>query len=133
MCISGTSILLCAKAGLDPMLQVLPWASVPSAVGVLACQVLAAIAVVAFFRRNRTGVSFWRSLLAPAISAVVLLFFLWEMIAHVQLLSGLPAGLSYAMAVSVLLAGVLASFYAADLRRRSPKRYAQLSDLVRLP
>jgi amino acid transporter len=133
MCISATLILLCAKAALDPMLQVLPWASVPSAVGVLACQALAAIAVVAFFRRNRTGISRWRSLFAPAVSAVVLLFFLWEMIVHVQLLSGLSAGLSYAMAMSVLLAGVLASFYAADLRRRSPKRYAQLSDLVRLP
>jgi amino acid transporter len=132
MVISVSLILLCAKAGLNPMLQVLPWASVPSAVGVLACQALAAIAVVVFFRRNRTGVSLWRALLAPAISALILLFFLWEMIVHVELLSGLSAGLSYAMAMSVLLAGVLASSYAADLRRRSPKRYAQLSDLVRL-
>jgi amino acid transporter len=132
MGISVSLILLCAKAGLNPMLQVLPWASVPSAVGVLACQALAAIAVVVFFRRNRTGVSLWRALWAPAISAIVLLFFLWEMIVHVDLLSGLSAGLSYAMAMSVLLAGVLASSYAADLRRRSPKRYAQLSDLVHL-
>jgi amino acid transporter len=132
MVISVSLILLCAKAGLNPMLQVLPWASVPSAVGVLACQALAAIAVVVFFRRNRTGVSLWRALVAPAFSAILLLFFLWEMIVHVELLSGLSAGLSYAMAVSVLLAGVLASSYAVDLRRRSPKRYAQLSDLVRL-
>lgn len=133
MGISVVLILLCAKAGLDPMLQVLPWASVPSAVGVLSCQVLAAVAVVVFFRRNRTGVSLWRSLFAPAISAVVLLFFLWEMIIHVELLSGLSAALSYSLALSVLLAGFLASCYATDLRRRSPTRYAQLSDLVRLP
>ncbi|MCT7317339.1 APC family permease [Ralstonia sp. CHL-2022] len=133
MCISVSLILLCAKAGLNPMLQVLPWASVPSAVGVLACQTLAAVAVVAFFRRNRTDVSPWRSLVAPAVSAAVLLFLLWEMIAHVELLSGLSAVLSYGMAMSVLLAGVIASFYAADLRRRSPKRYAELSELVHLP
>jgi amino acid transporter len=132
MGISVVLVLLCAKARLDPMLQVLPWASVPSAVGVLACQALAAIAVVVFFRRNRTQVSLARSLIAPALSAAVLLFFLWQMIVHVELLSGLPAGLSYALAVSILMAGLLASLYAAHLRLRSPQRYAQLSDLVRL-
>jgi hypothetical protein len=37
-------------AFLNPKLQVLPWASGPSAVGVLACQALAAMAVVVFMR-----------------------------------------------------------------------------------
>jgi len=132
MCISVALVLLCAKAGLDPMLQALPWASVPSAIGVLACQALAAMGVVAFFRKNRTQVSLWRSLFAPALSAVVLLFFLLQMIVHVELLSGLPAGPSYTLAMSVLIAGLLASLYAMHLRMRSPQRYARLSDLVQL-
>jgi hypothetical protein len=71
-------------------------------------------------------------LVAPAGSALILLFFLWQMIAHVELLSGLPAAPSYALAMSVLVAGLLACGYALHLRRRSPLRYAQLSDLVRV-
>lgn len=132
LCISAMLVLLCAVAGLDPMLQVLPWASVPSAVGVLTCQVLAAMAVIVFFRKHPMKVSRWRSLFAPVISAAVLTFFLWQMITHVQLLSGLPAGPSYALAFSVLAAGFLASIYAFHLRFRSPQRFAQLSSLVRL-
>ena len=132
MCISISLVLLCARAGLDPMLQALPWASVPSAIGVLACQALAAIAVIVFFRKNPTGISLWRSLFAPAASAILLVYFLWQMIVHVELLSGLPSGPSYALAVSVLVAGAIACLYAMHLRRNSPQRYAQLSDLVRL-
>ena len=132
LCISVMLVLLCAMAGLDPMLQALPWASVPSAIGVLTCQVLAALAVIAFFRKHPMKVSRWRSLLAPVISAAVLTFFLWQMITHVQLLSGLPPGPSYALAFSVLAAGLLAAIYALHLRFRSPQRFAQLSSLVRL-
>ncbi|MFV0678503.1 hypothetical protein ACLIWX_35835 [Variovorax sp. tm] len=121
-----------ALAGLDPMLQALPWASVPSAIGVLTCQVLAALAVIAFFRKHPMKVSRWRSLLAPVFSAAVLMFFLWQMITHVQLLSGLPAGPNYALAFSVLAAGLVAAVYALYLRFRSPQRFAQLSSLVRL-
>lgn len=132
MAISIGLVLLCARAGLDPMLQALPWASVPSAIGVLACQALTAIAVLAFFRRNRTAASSWRTLVAPAASALVLLFFLAQMIAHVQLLSALPALPSCALALSVPVAGAIACLYAMHLRRNSPQRYAQLSELVRL-
>ena len=77
-------------------------------------------------------VSRWRSLFAPVISAAVLSFFLWQMITHVQLLSGLSAGPSYALAFSVLAAGFLASTFALHLRLRSPQRFARLSSLVRL-
>ncbi|WP_232284909.1 APC family permease [Herbaspirillum seropedicae] len=131
MCISCALILMCAMAGLDPMLQALPWASVPSAIGVLTCQVLAALAVASFFRRHQSSVSAWRGLVAPVCSAVVLLYFLWQMIAHVQLLSGLPSVPSYLLAVSILIAGGLASFYACRLRRSSPDVFARLSELVK--
>lgn len=125
-------VLGCVQAQLDPMLQALPWASVPAAVGVLAVQALAALSAVFFFRRHRIQISIWRSTIAPGLSALILTAFLWQMIAHVELLSGLPAGPSYALALTVLVAGVLASFYALRLRSRSPQRYAQLAELVRL-
>lgn len=131
MCISCTLIFLCAMAKLDPMLQALPWASVPSAVGVLSCQVLAAVSVATFFRRTKTNVSRWRSMFAPVVSTFILLFFLWQMINHVQLLSGLSSEVSYFLAFSVLITGGLASFYALHLRRRAPLRFAQLSELVK--
>lgn len=123
-------ITVCAYAGLDPMLQVLPLASVPAAIGVLTAQSLAAIAVVAFFRRNRTDVSLWRSQVAPALSAIVLVYFLAQMIVHVQLLSGQPALLSYTLALSVLVAGCTVSAYAVYLRYHAPHRFEQLSEFV---
>lgn len=132
MALMVCSILGFAQANVDPMLQALPWASVPAAVGVVAVQALAALSAVLFFRRHRIEISYWRSMIAPALSALVLTGFLWQMIVHIELLSGLPAAPSYTLALTVLVAGLLASFYALHLRRISPQRYARLAELVRL-
>ncbi len=123
-------ILVCAGTGLDPMLQVLPLASIPAAIGVLMAQSLTAIAIVSFFRKHRSGVSLWRSQLAPTLSAIILIYFLLQMILHVELLSGQPALPSYTLALSVVLVGCAVSAYAVYLRHSSPHRFEQLSAFV---
>jgi len=123
-------LLVCMQSKLDPMLQVMPWASVPAAIGVLSIQTLAAISVVVFFKKINAELSLWRTVVAPSTSAVILLSFLWQMIAHIEVLSGLSALPSYILALSVLAAGILASLYTLYLRRKSPRRYAELADFV---
>jgi amino acid transporter len=55
----------CIIGGLDPYLDLFVLGSVPVAVSLPAMECLTAIAIVAFFWRDRRGLSIWSTLIAP--------------------------------------------------------------------
>lgn len=127
-----TLILLVACVALkaDPMMEVLPLASTPAAIGVVIVQCMAAIAVIGFFRQNRRGVSVWRAVIAPLISATAMAYFVYQMIINVDLLSGRADLFAYGLALITPVVGGLGVIYAGYLRRCQSQKYRALSDFV---
>lgn len=124
-------IAFCRYENMDPMLEVLPLASTPAAIGVVTVQCLAAISVIGFFRREaHAAVGTWRSVVCPAISAVAMGYFIYQMILHVDLLSGRTDLATYALALSVLAVGIVGAGYALYLKRFHKAKFAALSDAV---
>ncbi|RJQ73875.1 APC family permease [Pseudonocardiaceae bacterium YIM PH 21723] len=81
-------IVIYAAAGLDPVVQLFFWGGTTGGLGVLLLIATTAIAVVAFFMRNRTGETAWRRLVAPIIAAVALLIVLGLALANFATLLG---------------------------------------------
>ena len=77
-------ILLCIIAGLDPYLDLFVLGSVPVAVSIPAMECLTAVAVFAFFLRDRRGQSAWTVYVAPAISALALAVVVYLVLANME-------------------------------------------------
>lgn len=69
----------------------------------------ASLAVLGFFWKDRRGVSFWQIALAPAMAAMGLFLCLWQIIAHVDLLSSSKSIWSELVPWAALGGGVVGS------------------------
>lgn len=67
-------LAVCAFKQIDPLVGVLPWASVVASVGIVAVQGFASLAVLGFFWKNGRGVSLWQRAIAPALASLGLFF-----------------------------------------------------------
>ncbi|HSX66456.1 APC family permease [Nocardioides sp.] len=77
-----------AVAKADPYMQLLIWVNTPGIFGILLLQVAAAVSVVAYFRRNRTGEGAWRTLVAPVAAAVLMIVAIVLSAKNVEFLTG---------------------------------------------
>lgn len=121
---------LCALFKLDPMVQVLSWASTPAAIGVVAVQFMTGLAIIKFFQKTPSGFSRVRTQFLPAVATGLLLFLLYQMIVHIDLLVGSDGPGAYLLAASVLVVGGFAAIYAGYIRRSQPQRYKALSAAI---
>lgn len=115
-----------AVTAADPMLTLFSWFSGLSAVGVVLLMTGTAVAVIGFFRRNRSApASLWARLLAPALAAVLLAAILGVLVVNFDALLGTdpssPA--RWILPGLVLVAAVAGVVWALRLRRTVPEVY----------
>ncbi|MFB9766395.1 APC family permease, partial [Nocardioides kongjuensis] len=103
-------------AGLDPYLELGTWLYASGVIGVVAAQAVCALAVVAYFLRDRRGHSALRVLVAPALGLVGLAVALYLMISNFSYLSGYTDTLPNALMIG---AAPLCFVIGALVRRRS--------------
>ncbi|MFH8734393.1 MULTISPECIES: APC family permease [unclassified Streptomyces] len=122
-------ILVGAALAADPFSQVLIWTNSIAVLGIMVMQALAALAVWAFFRRDRRGMSAARVVWSPLIAFAGLALLTVLAVLHFGLLTGASGTVN-----AVLLAPlpiVLAAGICIALRIRSsdPQRYARLTNI----
>jgi hypothetical protein len=98
--------------------------------GILALEGLAAVAIVAYFRRNRHGHSLWRALVAPAASAVGLFTFVALSVSQIDLLTGASTTVNTLLLAPLPLALIIGVALATCLRRAKPAVYASLNTVA---
>jgi amino acid transporter/NAD(P)-dependent dehydrogenase (short-subunit alcohol dehydrogenase family) len=120
-------VVVAAVAGSDPYKSLGQGAVGLATFGIVVLQTLAAVAIVAFFRRRGQG-RYWRTLVLPGVGAVGLfsatVFLLLNFSALVGTSSPLVTALPWLL-LSVVAAGVVMGLV---IRARRPARYARLAE-----
>jgi amino acid transporter len=109
--------------GADPFNVFYVPVTTPGIYGILILQILTALAVVAFFTRDRKGLSRWRTLFAPLLGAAGMMAILYFAIANIGLITGRTGSINVLLPLVTLLvfaAGVGVAFF---LKRHHPVLY----------
>jgi amino acid transporter len=120
------AIALFALGGADPYAVVFAWMGTFSSLGILILQFLVSIAVLAFFWRNGRGLSVWRRLVAPGLSAVGLAVCFVLMAGNLELVSGSSSRIVQGFPVLLLAIGLAGAGLALWVRAFKPGVYADL-------
>ena len=125
-------IILAVVTNSDPVLVVFFWGSGISVVAIVALYVLTGIAVIAYFRRNpQADGRTWNTLIAPAISGLVLLVALYFIVYNLDLLVGTSKGEALLLAATTVVAFLIGvGLYALRKRSLSPEALADLAEEV---
>lgn len=113
-------------AGLDPYTVVFSWMSALAVIGIVAVQALVSVAIIAFFRKNRTGYGLWTTLVAPALALAGLVGSFLLVSANLSLLSGSESLLVASFPYLMILAGFAGAAFALRLKRTRPELYTSL-------
>ncbi|MFE1379950.1 APC family permease [Streptomyces sp. NPDC058740] len=116
-----------AAAGADPYAQLLLWVNTPGMLGLMALMLLAALAVVRYFRRVPHREGALRTLVAPVAAAVLLAVAIWLVASKVQLFTGASATVDAVLLAVVPAVFVLGLLLAHRLRRTRPEVYAHFA------
>lgn len=122
--------------GADPFLDFYVPTTTPGIYGILALQALTAIAVIAFFAKNRRGVDIWRAFIAPAMGAIGLILVTYAAVSNVSVITGRTGVLNLILpgvAVLVFLLGIGLSFYFKSQRPEIYAAFAQVTDSIDAP
>ncbi|NMO02681.1 APC family permease [Gordonia sp. TBRC 11910] len=125
--LAAAVVIVFALFRLDPLTQLMIWVNSPGVFGVVGMQVVVAVAVIAFFWRNRRGHSVFRVVVAPAVAAVVLLGALGLMTKNIALLTGVTptfAPVNIAILAVMPITVVVGYLIAIRIRRTKPEIYA---------
>ncbi|MFN7150619.1 MAG: APC family permease, partial [Microthrixaceae bacterium] len=76
-----------ALAGADPYSQLLIWVNTPGIFGILALQIMTALAVLGYFRRTPHHEGVWRTVVAPVLAAIGLTAALLLILRNLSLLT----------------------------------------------
>jgi hypothetical protein len=107
------------------MVRLFFWLGTSGGYGVLLLLTLTAVAIVAFFARDRRGENAWRRLIAPAIAAVLLGGIVVLATMHYATLLGVPPGtpIAWMLPASYLAVAVIGEVWAVVLKSRRPHVY----------
>jgi amino acid transporter len=108
-------MIVCAIAGLDPVLEVFTWLVGIASVGIVLLMALACLAVLVFFRRTGLDRRRWQTLVAPALGVVGLTLILALLVKNLPLLMGGSTPLGVGAGV-LLTSALLAGWALARLR-----------------
>ncbi|MBT9370861.1 APC family permease [Rhizobium sp. CSW-27] len=124
--IAAAVLALFILAGADPYTVVFSWMSALAVIGILAVQVLVSVAVILFFRKEKTGHGLWTTLIAPLLGLAGLLGALGLVIANLSLLSGSESLIVKSFPFLIILVGLLGAVLAMQIRKARPQLYASL-------
>lgn len=124
--VGGLVIVTWAVLQLDPLVHLFFYMSTAAGIGLLALIATCAIAVVAYFARDRRGESIWATRIAPALSVVALVWVLYLSVLHFHTLLGVEKGSTLPVLVPILFAGLalLGAGWGAYLKWARPEVYA---------
>jgi amino acid transporter len=124
--VGGVVIVLWAVLGLDPVVHLFFYLGTSAGIGLLALIATCAVAVVAYFARDRRGESLWATRIAPVLSVFALLWVLYLSVLHFHTLLDVEKGSTLPVLVPILFAGlaVLGAGWGMFLKWRRPKVYA---------
>lgn len=124
----GAAVVLgFAAAGADPYAQLLLWVNTPGMLGLMALQLLAALAVFRYFRRVPHREGALRTVVAPLAAAALLTAALVLVVTHLDLFTGASATVNTVLA-SLVVAVFAAGFALAGwLRRHRPGVYERFA------
>jgi amino acid transporter len=105
--VGAALVVVCALAGLDPVLEVFTWFAGIASVGIVVLMLMACIAVIVFFRRTGLDRRPWQSLIAPSLGVIGLALILVLLVKNLPLLMGGSTALG--VGAGVLLAVALAT------------------------
>ncbi|MFK4064237.1 APC family permease [Streptomyces sp. NPDC029674] len=117
-------VLAFAAAGADPYQQLLLWVNTPGMIGLLALQLLAAIAIPCYFRRISHQEGVLRTVVAPVAASVLLTGALVLVVTHIDLFTGASTFVNTVLVVLVPAVLLLGLALAVRLRRSRPEVYA---------
>ncbi|MEU3058017.1 APC family permease [Streptomyces griseus] len=116
-----------AAAGADPYAQLLLWVNTPGMIGLMALQLLAALAVFLFFRRVPHREGALRTVVAPLTAAVLLAGAIGLVSYNVELFTGASTGVNVLLVSLVPGVFLLGLLLARRLRRNRPEVYASFA------
>jgi amino acid transporter len=118
------AIALFALAGAHPYAVVFSWMGAFSSLGILLLQLLVSLAVIAFFWRKSHGVSVWRRLVAPGLSAIGLAACFVLMAGNIALVSGSNSLVVESFPVLLLAIALAGAGLALWVKLSKPEVYA---------
>ncbi|UOQ56417.1 APC family permease [Leucobacter allii] len=128
----GITVVVLGAAALaqaDPYLVVFLWSSAPGVLGVLLLEMIAAVAIVAFFWKDRRGHSSLRVIVAPALSAVGLAVLIGLAVSQMELLTAASNEINVALLAPIPILFAVGIGIAWRMRSRDPRRYAALNSI----
>lgn len=131
-CLTAVVVAGFALAGLDPYRNLVTSMSGLSTIGILVLQALAALAVIAYFRRTRE-IGVLRSVVAPGLGLIGLLVAAYLTLKNYDVLAGTESTVVNAMPYFAFALALVAVGYAVWLRSARPEVYAGLGGRQSLP
>lgn len=131
MSVAGIT-LLGIFGGLDPVTQIYAWGATSGTVGYMAILLMTSLSIIVFFQRNPLDRRIWNVRIAPVLTLIGLFACLAIAIANLpSLIGGDTAKIAarVIIVVNVLTFGIGIGM-AIVIRRRSPLRFARLSELA---
>lgn len=112
-------------AGADPYDQLLLWVNTPGMLGLMALQLLAALAVPFFFRRITHQEGALRTIVAPVVATLLLAVAIGLVATHIDLFTGASPLVNWILLAVAPAVFVLGLALAWRLRRSRPEVYAR--------
>lgn len=121
-------VIAFAVADADPYAQLLLWVNTPGMIGLLALQLIAAIAVPFYFRRINHEEGVLRTVVAPVVATVLLTVALVLVATHIDVFTGASSFVNTILVGVAPAVFVLGLALALWLRRRRPEVYEGFAD-----
>ncbi|MFJ8956916.1 APC family permease [Streptomyces sp. NPDC102381] len=115
-------------AGADPYDQLLLWVNTPGMLGLMALQLLAALAVPFFFRRITHQEGALRTIVAPVVATLLLAVAIGLVATHIDLFTGASPLVNWILLAVAPAVFVLGLALAWRLRRSRPEVYARFGN-----
>lgn len=119
----GVVIVVFAAIGADPFLTLFTGAGGIGTIGVIVSQAIAAIAILAFFRRSKVDRRVWNTLIAPGLAAAGLIAVIVFSLNSLDILLGVSGTLSIFLVSLNFLAILVGVVYGLFLRAYDPERF----------
>lgn len=126
--ITAVVLSIAMVLGADPYLVVFLWSAAPGVLGVLVLEAITAVAVVAYFWKQRHGFSLFRVRIAPAVAAAGLATLIAMAVVEIELLTAAPPLVNILLLVPIPLLVIVGALYARYVHRVDPSRYEHFTE-----
>lgn len=126
--ICALAVVIAAFSVADAYLGLALWTYATGVQGLVFGQAMAAIAVVAYFLRDRRGHGLWRVTIAPGLGALGLVIGFTMIVMNFEITTGMEGTVNWILLAPTPLLFGGGFLYAAFMKRRSPVDFENLGD-----